>query len=697
VYVLKLARSGEDGDKVLLLVESGSRLHTVPAMPPKADTPSNFSLKLRKHVRSRRVESIRQLGVDRVVQITFGTGDATYHLLLEFYAQGNVILCDGAYEVLTLLRSHRDDAKGSATMARHTYPIHTIRLRTPLPPAALEEALAGAAEGSTLKGAVQEVLPYGPLVAAHVAMRAGLDPGRPLAAAPLDEAEREALLAAVRGWERWLDACDGDGGGPPPGGAVLTRPAPAAAAAALPGDATSADNADAAAAAVAYDEFEPLLEGGRPLEPHAGAAMLTFDTFDAAAAEFYGSLAGQRAAAAQAARERAAAGKLGAIKRDHEARLAALSGDVGGAERRAALIELNLAGVDAALNAVREALAGGMDWGDLGRMVKEERRAGNPVAGLIDALHLDRNKLTLALRDPLEEEEEQEEEDDEAGGGAGGAAGSGAAAAEDEQAGGEEEEEEEDGGAQVKGKGKKSKAAAKGKEKPQGGGGGKGGVTKVEVDLDLSAYANARAHFDARRKAADKARRTLDANKQALAAAEARAAEALAKVVHAGGGARAGGASAAAAAARKPYWFERFHWFVSSENYLVLSGRDAQQNELLVKRYMRCARCFRAPWCAACCQLAGFPNIDILACSTGLICSRVSCSSPLFLLPPAARATPTCTPTCTGPPPPWSRTRRPAPPSRRSPWRRRATPACAAPPPGTPRWSPRRGGCTPSR
>ena len=50
-YVLKLARSGEDGDKVLLLVESGVRFHTIAAMPPKADTPSNFTLKLRKHIR----------------------------------------------------------------------------------------------------------------------------------------------------------------------------------------------------------------------------------------------------------------------------------------------------------------------------------------------------------------------------------------------------------------------------------------------------------------------------------------------------------------------------------------------------------------------------------------------------------------------------------------------------------------------
>lgn len=40
------------------------------------------------------------------------------------------------------------------------------------------------------------------------------------------------------------------------------------------------------------------------------------------------------------------------------------------------------------------------------------------------------------------------------------------------------------------------------------------------------------------------------------------------------------------AAVRKPFWFERFHWFISSENYLVIGGRDAQQNELLVKRYL---------------------------------------------------------------------------------------------------------------
>lgn len=37
---------------------------------------------------------------------------------------------------------------------------------------------------------------------------------------------------------------------------------------------------------------------------------------------------------------------------------------------------------------------------------------------------------------------------------------------------------------------------------------------------------------------------------------------------------------------RKVFWFEKFEWFISSENYLIVSGKDAQQNDILVKKYM---------------------------------------------------------------------------------------------------------------
>jgi predicted ribosome quality control (RQC) complex YloA/Tae2 family protein len=69
------------------------RADTLPAVQfrkDKSDTPSNFTLKLRKHVRTRRLEDVRQLGVDRVVDFTFGSGEATYHIILELYSQARL-------------------------------------------------------------------------------------------------------------------------------------------------------------------------------------------------------------------------------------------------------------------------------------------------------------------------------------------------------------------------------------------------------------------------------------------------------------------------------------------------------------------------------------------------------------------------------------------------------------------------------
>lgn len=38
---------------------------------------------------------------------------------------------------------------------------------------------------------------------------------------------------------------------------------------------------------------------------------------------------------------------------------------------------------------------------------------------------------------------------------------------------------------------------------------------------------------------------------------------------------------------QKSYWFERFRWFISSEGNIVIGGKDAKTNELVVKKYMK--------------------------------------------------------------------------------------------------------------
>lgn len=37
---------------------------------------------------------------------------------------------------------------------------------------------------------------------------------------------------------------------------------------------------------------------------------------------------------------------------------------------------------------------------------------------------------------------------------------------------------------------------------------------------------------------------------------------------------------------RKRDWFEKFHWFFTSDNFLVLCGKDAKSNEQLVKKHL---------------------------------------------------------------------------------------------------------------
>ena len=92
--------------KLFLLIESGIRIHLTEYNRDKDNMPNNFAFKLRKHIRAKRLESIRQYGLDRVIDLTFGTGINKYHVIIELYSRGNIILCDHEYIILNVLRTY---------------------------------------------------------------------------------------------------------------------------------------------------------------------------------------------------------------------------------------------------------------------------------------------------------------------------------------------------------------------------------------------------------------------------------------------------------------------------------------------------------------------------------------------------------------------------------------------------------------
>ncbi|KAF3456411.1 hypothetical protein FNV43_RR01061 [Rhamnella rubrinervis] len=548
-YMLKLMNSSgvtESGEseKVFLLMESGVRLHTTAYVRDKSNTPSGFTLKLRKHIRTRRLEDVRQLGYDRIILFQFGLGSNAYYVILELYAQGNILLTDSDFMVMTLLRSHRDDDKGVAIMSRHHYPTEICRVFERTTVSKLQEALTSSrdtdnnesdkvndgesnvnntqkekqgsykggkssdssksagdstrAKQAILKTVLGEALGYGPALSEHIILDAGLVPNIKVSKdKELDDGTIQVLAQAVVKFEDWLhDVISGD---IIPEGYILMQKKNVQ---------KDGPPSEQGTTVQIYDEFCPLL-----LNQFKSREYMKFETFDAALDEFYSKIESQRANQQQKAKENSAVQKLNKIRADQENRVQTLMKEVDRCVKMAELIEYNLEDVDAAILAVRVALAKGMSWEDLARMVKEERKSGNPVAGLIDKLHLDRNCMTLLLSNNLDEMDDDE------------------------------------------------------KTLP---------ADKVEVDLALSAHANARRWYELKKKQENKQGKTVTAHEKAFKAAERKTRLQLAqeKTV------------ASISHMRKVHWFEKFNWFISSENYLVISGRDAQQNEMVVKRYM---------------------------------------------------------------------------------------------------------------
>lgn len=63
---------------------------------------------MRKHLKNKRLESLKQLGMDRIIDLQFGSGEAAYHVILELYDRGNIILTDYQMTILNILRPHTE-------------------------------------------------------------------------------------------------------------------------------------------------------------------------------------------------------------------------------------------------------------------------------------------------------------------------------------------------------------------------------------------------------------------------------------------------------------------------------------------------------------------------------------------------------------------------------------------------------------
>ncbi|XP_040056386.2 ribosome quality control complex subunit NEMF [Gasterosteus aculeatus] len=517
-----LIRLQKPDSKAVILIESGIRIHSTDFEWPKNMMPSGFAMKCRKHLRSRRLTAVKQLGIDRIVDIQFGSDEAAYHLIIELYDRGNVILTDFEYTILNLLRFRTAEAEAEAEdvkiAVRERYPVESARPPEPLLSLdRLTEILSQAPNGEQVKRVLNPHLPYGATLIEHSLIEVGL-PGSVKVDGQVD-AVAPKILEALQIAETYMEKTQNFSGK----GYIIQKSEKK----------PSLTPGKAVEELLTYDEFHPFL-----FAQHAKSAYLEFDTFDKAVDEFFSKMESQKIDMKALQQEKQALKKLENVKRDHEQRLEALHQTQEVDRIKGELVEMNLPVVERALQVVRSALANQVDWTEIGVIVKEAQAAGDPVACAIKELKLQTNHITMLLKNPYISEEDQEEE--------------------------EKKEVVEE-------KGKKNKNKDKGQKlqrnKP----------TLVDVDLGLSAYANAKKYYDFKRTAEKKEHKTMEAAGKAMKSAEKKTQQTLKEVQ----------TVTTIQKARKVYWFEKFLWFISSENYLIIAGRDQQQNEIIVKRYLR--------------------------------------------------------------------------------------------------------------
>ena len=549
LFLLKFAKPGV---RQSFVIESGFRCHLTDYTRATAAAPSVFVTRLRKFLRTRRVTSVSQVGTDRIIEIGFSDGQ--YRLFLEFYAGGNVVLTDKELVVISLLRTVNEESEqlkvGAKYLLENRQNYHGVPAITQeRVKRSLERAVETSGElvqtsskrAKKPENALRKALAFSlnelpPLVIDYALQVAHFDPKTPTQEVLRDSSLMDKLINALKGGQNLVkqitkhEICRGY---------IIAKPAKSALVAVQnDGDSSQQPLREA----LMYEDFQPF----RPqqLEDKPAMTVIEIDGYNKTVDEFFSSIESQKISSRLTEREENAMRKLQTARLDHEKRLGGLHQTQELNVRRAQAIEANLPRVQEAIAAVNGLLAQGMDWMDVGRLVEMEQAKQNVVANLIKLpLKLYENSITLLLSEAIYCDDDYDGE--------------------------------QTGSDVSNSSGDEEGSATKSKQRP----GSEDERLTVDIDLALSPWSNACRYYDQKKSAAVKEQKTLQSSEKALKNTEKKISADLKKGLKQ--------EKEVMRPQRKAFWFEKFMYFISSEGYLIIGGKDAPQSEILYKRYLK--------------------------------------------------------------------------------------------------------------
>ena len=431
LYVLKLSKAEM---KKHVIMEAGHRCHLSDWKRDKNALPSHFCLRLRKFLRTKRIEGVRQLGADRIIDIQCGLRENALHLIVEFYVFGNVILTNSNYEILVILRRTNVEQTGRLAIGQ-VYPHDKFSgWSTLVSPVLLEPFVrSGGALGEqeealrvlrtlsreyvaalnvpnddvavpnmsnnkkpcALADLCRPMLPFAhPGLVVHAIRKASLNPAferlieLPLVEAVVD-AEFEFVVAAV------LDECLGKLRAVSAEGslgyvAAASRP--------IRGYAVTTEilihKDEQHVISEVLDDFTPVILSQQQAKQDR---IREYSTFNEAVDAFFGSQVLHDEQKVEAKQQQTKLSKVEKIKLDQFSRVEKLELEQQQNEVFAERIETNLDLVDSAINMMRMLVGTGADWNTIAVQLKQERKKSHPLATHVHKLDLACNRFELLL------------------------------------------------------------------------------------------------------------------------------------------------------------------------------------------------------------------------------------------------------------------------------------------------------------
>ncbi|MGY5853759.1 MAG: ribosome rescue protein RqcH [Candidatus Thorarchaeota archaeon] len=463
IFALRLYQPG--GGTTQLLIQPGQRVHLSEFRRVAPRNPPKFCTVLRKYLRDRRVVSVTQHELDRIIVIEIGDENTTHKLVAELFGQGNLLLLDPEDTIFVAMRYRRMRDRDVIPKAKYEFPpprgieILTLESNT------FDEIVVDSK--ANVVRTLASRLNLDSLSCEEICALSGVSPKAK--AAELDEQGMKDLRSGIQKFAEKLK----EGVKEP---RVIFDDEP--------------EETDDEVGPTAFVPFE--------FEIYGNLFHETYETFSKAIDEFYGvsdiELEDEVVKDAMTKEQH----RLQTIIDRQAESITRLETKAESLRVAGELIYAHFQTVTDVLETIMEARTGGLSWDEITRRIEDGKRKGNPSALIIEKIVPSQAQIVVRLND-----------------------------------------------------------------------------TDVKLDIRLSTQDNASLAYGQAKKSEAKAvgaKQQIEKTKAQLDKLEGTVIEpeAQRRIVR----------------VRKKRWYEKFRWFISSDGFLVIGGRDAKSNEHLAKRQM---------------------------------------------------------------------------------------------------------------